>query len=209
MRSVQACPRGGGDRGFHPAQVRHFVPLGFCALLSRFRHFRRLSLPLFIHRASTFLPPLPRGGFAARPSHGLRRNGTMKALTPASPAHTRQVSPLTPPCLQDIQSPTTPCARTSLSQSPQRVRLVPGFAMNGQARHAGPPDRVRFATGGPFVSSCSPPRIAAAQLLSTSQAVTTRGGHFHPDDKASSRTHSPREGGTFSHAGTSTYMDSR
>ena len=75
---------------------------------------------------------------------------------------------------------------------PKLPRLSSTLTMNGQARHAGPPDRVRFATGGPFVSSCSPPRIAAAQLLSTSQAVTARGGHFHPADKASSRTHSPR-----------------
>ena len=109
--------------GFHPAQVRHLVPLGFCALFSHFRHFRRCSLPVSVHRASTFLPPLPRSGFAARPSHGLRRSGTMRALTPASLAHTRQVSPLTPPCLQDIQSPTTPCARTSLYQS-YRLRLI-------------------------------------------------------------------------------------
>jgi len=79
-------------------------------------------LASLIHRAPTFLPPTW-SGFAARPSHGFRRTGTMKALSPATPAPARQVSPLTPPCLRDIQSPTTLCARTSLSQSPQRVRL--------------------------------------------------------------------------------------
>ena len=34
-------------------------------------------------RASNFLPPFPRRGFASRPSHGRGRIGTMKALTPA------------------------------------------------------------------------------------------------------------------------------
>ena len=183
MRSVQID-------GFHPAQIRHVMPLGFCALFSRLRHFRHCCLPVSVHRASTFLPPFPRTGFATRPSHGLRRSGTMKALTPVPLAQTKQVSPLTPPCLQDIPSPTTSYARTSLCQSPQRVRLVPGFALNEQARHAVPPNRVRFATGCPFASSCSPPRIAATQLLSTSQAVTACGGDLHPADKASSRTHS-------------------
>ncbi len=36
-------------------------------------------------------------------------------------------------------------------------------------------------------------RIAAAQLLSTSQPVTTRGWDLHPADKASSRMHSSRK----------------
>ena len=184
------------NTGFHPAQIRHVMPLGFCALLSRLRHFRHCSLPVSVHRASTFLPPFPQDGFATRPSHGLHRGGTMKALTPVPLAQTKQVSPLTPPCLQDIPSPTTSYARTSLCQSPQRVRLVPGFALNEQARHAVPPNWVRFATGCPFASSCSPPRIAATQLLSTSQAVTACGGDLHPADKASSRTHSsPRRRG--------------
>jgi len=68
-----------------------------------------------------------------------------------------------------------------------------GFAMDEQARRAAPPNRVRYPAGYPFASSCSPPRIAAAQSLSTSQAVTACGGDFHPADKASSRTHPPRQ----------------
>jgi len=53
-----------------------------------------------------------------------RHCGTMRALTPAARSHARQVSPLTLRCLPNIPSPTTPCARTSLCQSPQRVRPV-------------------------------------------------------------------------------------
>ncbi len=89
-------------------------------------------------RTSTFLPPFPQPGFALRTSRGTRRCGTMRALTPAGLARTRQVSPLTPPCLPNIPSPTTSSARTSLSQSPQRVQSelkpAPGFATNEQAR---------------------------------------------------------------------------
>src|SRR5580704_10889767 len=48
--------------------------------------------------------------------------GTMRALPPAWLSQARQVSPLTLHCLPGIPSPTTSCARTSLCQSPQRVR---------------------------------------------------------------------------------------
>jgi hypothetical protein len=50
--------------------------------------------------------------------------GTMRALPPVGLSQVRQVSPLTLHCLPDIPSPTTSCARTSLCQSPQRVRSV-------------------------------------------------------------------------------------
>src|SRR5712691_4624415 len=42
-----------------------------------------------------------------------RRCGTMRALTPAVLSQARQVSPLTPLCLPDIQPPATLCAPTS------------------------------------------------------------------------------------------------
>src|SRR6202011_3639688 len=50
--------------------------------------------------------------------------GTMRALPPAGLSQARQVSPLTLHCLPGIPPPTTSCARTSLCQSPQRVRPV-------------------------------------------------------------------------------------
>src|SRR5205814_827817 len=49
-----------------------------CTGFSRCRHFQCCVLPLGFHRASTFLPPFPRAGFATRPSRGSRRSGTMK-----------------------------------------------------------------------------------------------------------------------------------
>jgi len=82
----------------------------------------------------------------------------MRALTPDPLRREDQVSPLTPLCFPNIPPPTTPCARTSLYQSPQRVRQIPGFAMYEQARRHMPPNRVRQPTGCSFVSGCSPPR---------------------------------------------------
>jgi len=118
----------------------------------------------------------------------------MRALTPDPLRTKNQVSPLTPLGFPNIPSPTTPCARTSLYQSPQRVRLVPGFATNEQARRNTPPNRVRQPTGCSFVSGCSPPRLTATQLPSTTQVVTSYGMDFHLANKASSRTHSFRQG---------------
>src|SRR5262249_31014574 len=62
-----------------PAAVR------LCALCSPLGHCRRLAFALLRCRthASTFLPPVPRRSFAFCASHGSRRFGTMKALTPA------------------------------------------------------------------------------------------------------------------------------
>ena len=68
----------------------------------------------------------------------------------------------------------------------------PGFAMRSQARRHRPPNRVRHPTGYPFASGCSPPRLAATQLPSASCVVTSHGEDFHLTDKASSRTHDPR-----------------
>src|SRR6516165_5015399 len=69
-----------------------------------------------------------------------RGSGTMKALTPAGLTRARQVSPLTPLCLPDIPTPTTRAAQRSLCQSPQRHRLLPGFATNERARHRSTPE---------------------------------------------------------------------
>src|SRR5277367_1101476 len=69
----------------------------------------------------------------------------------------------------------------------------PGFAMNEQARRTMPPKRVRYPAGCSFASSCSPPRIAATQLPSATCATTSHRTDFHPPDKATSQTHSPRQ----------------
>ena len=74
-------------------------------------------------------PPSLRRGFAGPSSRdpslpGAGRSSTTRALTPARLAHAEQVSPLTLPCLPNIQPPTTLWARASLSQSSQRARLI-------------------------------------------------------------------------------------
>ena len=98
------------------------------------------SYPSFTHPPSC--PPSLGAGLLPAPPMPRHNPGThrgiMRTLTPATLARTRQLSPLTPPCLPNIPSPTTSSARTSLSQSPQRVqselRRAPGFATNEQAR---------------------------------------------------------------------------
>ena len=133
---------------------------------SRCRHSRcSLCLVRGLH-VSTFLPPIPRPGFAPRAFHdpfGRDRSSTVRALTPAGLAHARQVSPLTLPCLPSIQPPTTSCASMSLSQSHQRIELDPkaqASPLSRQARHITPPKRVRHPAGCSFASGCSPPRLA-------------------------------------------------
>ncbi len=94
---------------------------------------------------------------------------TMRALTPADLAHTRQVSPLPLPCRPSIPTPNhivcLDIAFTVTSAHRDRSR-DPGFAELRQARHNTPPKRVRHPTGCSFASGCSPPRITATQLPS-------------------------------------------
>src|ERR1700761_2629392 len=71
------------DRSFRPPQLATLVAGGVSPLLSR----SGTAGVLLLHTrplASSFLPPFPRGGFAARPSRRLPGIGTMKALTPGS-----------------------------------------------------------------------------------------------------------------------------
>src|SRR5215472_17602686 len=117
-----------------------------------------------------------------------RGSGTMKALTPAGLTRTRQVSPLTPLCLPDIPTSTTRAARRSLCQSPQRHRLLPGFAANEQAHHRSTPNQVRHPTDCRFISGCSPPRLTAAQLPSITELATGSDTDFHHANRASSRS---------------------
>ena len=126
-----------------------------------------------------------------------RGSGTMKALTPAGLTRARQVSPLTPLCLPDIPTPTTRAAQRSLCQSPQRHRLLPGFATNEQARHRSTPNQVRHPTDCRFISGCSPPRLTATQLPSITEPTTGSDTDFHHANRASSRSAlAPAQAGT-------------
>src|SRR5215467_15966737 len=129
-----------------------------------------------------------------------RGSGTMKALTPAGLTRTRQVSPLTPLCLPDIPTSTTRAAQRSLCQSPQRHRLLPGFATNEQARHRSTPNQVRHPTDCRFISGCSPPRLTATQLPSITELATGSDTDFHHANRASSRSALiPAKAGTHAH----------
>ena len=176
MRSVQieasAHPRGGFE--------------SVCPLLSLSRHCRD-----FLCRHPDSAPPTP-----CLPSLGM-----VLLATPLAAARQRyyegsdscrghpprQVSSLTSPCLPDIPTPTTRAVRWSLCQSPQRHRLLPGFATNEQARHSATPNRVRHPTDCRFTSGCSPPRLTATQLPSITEPATGSGTDLHRADKAPSR----------------------
>ena len=178
-------------RGFYP---RPFSSVVLCALFSACAHCRRfaLALPLCTTRSSTFLPPVPRRCFAPSASRVLMllgRCGTMKALTPAS-VHPRCRSPR-------LLHHTFPSFRLQPRGLPehrlpprQRVQRVSDFATYEQARRSSPPNRVRSPTDQQFVSGCSPPRLAATQLPSTSEFVAYSVTDFHRDDMAPSRAHS-------------------
>jgi hypothetical protein len=65
--------------------------------------------------------------------------------------------------------------------------VVPGFAINEQARHKTPPKQVRHPTDCRFTSGCSPPHLTVTQLPSISGTATIPDTDLHHADKASSR----------------------
>ena len=73
--------------------------------------------------ASNFLPPFPRGGFAARPSRGVCRSGTMKVLTPLALTRTTGLSAYSasPSRRSDPNHASPPMV--AFPQSSQRQRL--------------------------------------------------------------------------------------
>ena len=89
----------------------------------------------------------------------------MRTLTPAHRHSGAQVSPLVSFTLPDVPPPNTRVVCKSLITM-QRLQCVSGFATLQQARHHSPPNRVRIPADRHFASSCSPPRLAATQLLS-------------------------------------------
>src|SRR5439155_26772311 len=168
----------------------------FCPLRSLVRHSRGGLLRHSRPRTSNFLPPFPRGGFASHPFRRAPRHRYYEGSDSCRPHPDRQVSPLTPPCRPGIPTSTTRAVRRSLCQPHQRRRLLPGFALNEQARHGITPNQVRHPTDCRLTSGCSPPRLAATQLPSITEPATGSGTDSHRADKASSRTHSsPRKAG--------------
>src|SRR6266849_5339478 len=178
------------DRCFRPPPLT--AAAGFCPLRSLFRHSRGGLLRHSRPRTSNFLPPFPRGGFASRPFHRSPRHQYYEGCDSCRSSPDRQVSPLTPLCRPSIPTSTTQAARWSLCQSPQRRRLLPGFATDEQARHSVTPNQVRHPTDCRFTSGCSPPRLTATQLPSITEPTTDSGTDLHRAGKASSRTHSSR-----------------
>jgi hypothetical protein len=135
----------------------------------------------------TVLLPVPP---AALKSNGL---GIMKALTPA--ALTRGDRSLRLPRLAFPAfrpQPRDP-SDSRFQKSPQRHRLLPGFATNEQARHGVTPKQVRHPTDCRFTSGCSPPRFAATQLPSIMGLRPTPGRTYTvPTKRPHGRTHPAR-----------------
>jgi len=69
----------------------------------------------------------------------------------------------------------------------------PDFTFDEQARRSVWPNRVRPPTDCGFVSSCSPPRLAATQLLSTAGSGHLPREDLHLSDRACFQAHSPRQ----------------
>ena len=124
-------------RSFHPRPVL----VGFCTLCSPCWHSRRCLCLGLGQCASTFLPTFPQRGFASRASRGSSPLQYYAGSDPCRTSPARQASLLTLHCLPGIPPPITSCARTSLCQSPQRVRSIPfGFRLRqdraGSPHHA-------------------------------------------------------------------------
>ena len=151
-----------------PCGVRGVWPVFSCS-----QHLRSSSLHRSRLHASTFLPPVPRHGFAIRTCGPHCGRGTMKALTPA-PVHRRGRSPrlprrtVLPFRLQPRRAP-----RYRFVHHARLPDLSPGFALNEQARRYTPPNRVRHPADRQFTSGCSPPRLATTQLPSVTELWQT------------------------------------
>ena len=146
--------------------------------------------PFATHSASCL--PSHRDGFAARPSrrqNGPRYYGGSDSRRPHTQAMGLSASYALPSRRSVLNHVSRPVVALSVVSAPPVIR---GFAMESQARRALPPNQVRYPTDRQFVSNCSPPRLAATQLLSTSGLTTSPRADFHRADKASSRTHDTR-----------------
>jgi hypothetical protein len=118
------------------------------------------------------LPAPPSLGWVLLPHPSVQLTGhssTMRALTPAA-LRRRSRS------LRSVRLPSRHPAPNHVMQSGRHVPITScarstfrsDFAIDEQARRCTPPKRVRHPTGCRFVSSCSPPRLAATQLARSS-----------------------------------------
>jgi hypothetical protein len=156
-------------RSVHTQASIH-VSLRTSAPCSPCGHYRRFLCFRTGHRASTFLPPFPRRGFA---THAFRRSSRLRYYEGSDSCRTspvRQASPFHLSCLPSIQPPTTLRACTSRflitpvrTIGPLRFQASPHIQ---QARRYAPPKRVRYPAGCSF----------ALQLLSTPSRMT----RYHP-----------------------------
>jgi hypothetical protein len=127
----------------------------------------RLQLPASLPSGRFCSPPLSNAGdrLAAVPRH----RGNMKALTPAAVTPAGGSLRLRRLAVPTFRPQPHDGPHRTLSQSPQRQWSIQGFATDLQARRSTPPKRVRHPTDCRFVSGCSPPRLAATRLPSTSE----------------------------------------
>src|SRR5690606_32422470 len=96
--------------------------------------------------------------------------GTTQALT-STPLHSARGSPRSRHLTFFTFRPQTRAAAPiSLYPPPQPMQRVPGFVFSPQTRHSPPPTHVRYPTARLFVSGCSPPRLPATQLPSTTRS---------------------------------------
>jgi len=119
---------------------------------------------------------------------------TVKALTPAR-VHFTGRSPR-------LLRPTFPSFRLQPRRAPryrflprQRIGLLPGFALESQARRYTTPNQVRHPTDRQFASGCSPPWCAFTRSSAVTLgygAVANSDTDFHRADLAPSRAHDSR-----------------
>ena len=126
-------------------------------------------------------PAFPRRGFALRAFRGLRRCGTMRALTPVALSQARQVSPVHPLAVQTSHPQPRRAAPTSRAYHLVRPMTLADQASPQMSRLAATHRRIGFVhpAGCPFASGCSPPRLTATQLPSATCAVTSHDTDSH------------------------------
>src|SRR5712671_8078825 len=140
---------------FHPIIV--CVLEDFSALCSPCGHYRRCLCFRIGHRASTFLPPLPRRGFATHAFHreiGQSRQQYYEGSDSSRTSPVRKASPVHLSCRPSIQSPKH-VAQLYVTfpyhpRAHNRFLAVPGFATTPRARRYAPPKRVCYPAGCSF-----------------------------------------------------------
>ena len=147
-------------------------PLSYHPSLTRLSYSALFRLPSAIFRREGRTPVIQTCVCGSSPIRVdlamlLQPIGTTMVLTPASRHLGLQVSPLISLRIPNVPPPITSCnPGIALHAISQRTGRVSDFAMRMQARRHTPPNRVRFTADRQFASSCSPPHLAATQLLS-------------------------------------------